>query len=656
MHKNIIRLFFLVLALYLFSPYYSAWKTIQAVKSGSVENMKFYIDFPKVQSSVKQQMDTALELQVEEDPMAGMFIGMFKPVLEQMVDELIKPEKMAELILSGKLQPVKKTKAKTKAKAKREVKNKELSWYAFYDRPNRFRIRLNELTLYMELQSWHWQVTAVGITNLINPDQSGVKKKFIADEIDNHNPSIPVAIDDIEALQKDISNVFYIVSDYGNEARVQGDFHYIPASVSLKPIVTWKTAIDSDGKSVLGAFSEKKLADRKRYHTANQFYLGNWSDVIPKKENAKKITSATGVCSLEVPTLIESYSLNSLAIKKLQIKGQTGVNLKTLKNGLVSLSYYSLFKLGEIKPIIIVRNAAGQPLKQKSSSSSVPVEPLLDARFKLPMRAVTTSINVAGTPEKVELYFPLNLIKVDVDFTSFPKPEVSFGILKSQVKQTRLAKPRIELPLKLIDAEELKKEMRISFHEKINYKKKKVRYLKVILPAIANSTFAIFNYSKLDVIAQGNKIKSQVAKNHPRPNNYWVEFIEPNREGNHNNINYDELRGSITIKYPVNIEIVKLKQGETLHGATLNGVTVTSPENGDIPAYISVFDTRSMLAFDSQNRQIAYLGDALFWNKDVDKVFFWGAPTRVEIKHVTKWIELKLPINLSEKDMIVDKQ
>lgn len=647
--KKIILGLSILVVVYICTPYYSTWKIIQAIKTGSAEQMRDYIDFPKVKNSIKQQMNVAVEEQVKEDPMAGAMLKALMPMMEIAVDEFINPERIAEFMQNGKLQPG----MRSKLKAKEKPVKTDLSWFAFFDTPTRFRISMNDLTLYMDLQDWHWQMTSVGINNLMKQAESKKPKEFIADVIDSNSPPIPVVVDDIESVREDIAAAFQISSDYNNEIRVEGDFTYMPSRDAYNPTVAWTDVIDSDGKSVFGVFSAEKLAERERFNIGDQYYLGKWSGTIPKLDGSKKAVSASGICNFEVPTLIQNYSLGKAELKKLQIQSHSAVNLSALENGSVSLSYYATVELDNIQPTIIVRNASGEPLRQNGSFSRTSEEPIIDVRFNQPMWARTTSITVSGTPEKVELYFPLNPVKIEVPFIAETPPVIISGKPDKPIKHARLIQTKPELPLKAMDIETLKKGISVSFHEKVNYDKTKVRYLQLLLPEIANSTFASLDYSGLDALLNGEIIKAKPSKARTREYRNSVEFVKSNQDFTH--VNYDELRGTVSIKYPANMETFNLKQGETSYEVTLDGLVVILPVNADIPYYTNVFDTRSIVALDEKGRQISYLGADYSWRREPYKIFFWGEPSSVEIKRITKWIELKIPVNVNTNDLVVDQ-
>ena len=69
--KIIIIIIGIGLVAYLITPYYSTWRMMQAVKSGSTEEMRRSIDFPQVQVSIKQQIDTAFEQEMSRGELIG---------------------------------------------------------------------------------------------------------------------------------------------------------------------------------------------------------------------------------------------------------------------------------------------------------------------------------------------------------------------------------------------------------------------------------------------------------------------------------------------------------------------------------------------------------------------------------------------------------
>jgi len=82
---------------YIASPYYSAWKMMQAVKSGSAENMQYYIDFPKVKTSLKQQISTAIEKESSKNPLSTHMAKAFIPLFDKIIDELMQAERLAKI-------------------------------------------------------------------------------------------------------------------------------------------------------------------------------------------------------------------------------------------------------------------------------------------------------------------------------------------------------------------------------------------------------------------------------------------------------------------------------------------------------------------------------------------------------------------------------
>lgn len=643
---------------YLCTPYYSAWRMMQAVKSGSSEQMQRYIDFPKVQSSIKQQIDTAFEQQAGQDPMAAMMAKMFRPMLEDMVEELLQPEKLAALITSGKLNSQRRTNEMEATTKTGELNNtsKSVSWYAFLDRPTRFRIAVDNMVLYMELQDWQWQMTAIGMDDMLDMNRSGdmPDKELIADEIDDNSPVPPKVSADIDALKADIAEAFFLVHDWGEYVQVEGDFHYSPAMSRIKPTVSWLDARDANNKSVLGQFSKKKQDDREKYHSANQYFEGQWRDELPKLSAADKVVSAKGICRISVPTKMEHYSLNASHLKQMQRQDNSAVTLTDLTNGNVSLSYYTPFDQPKVEPVIIVRNADGQPLKQKGAFSSMPEEPVENPQFTQSMRGTSTSITIAGTPQIIDIYLMYQVVTVENEFTATNKPDVSFGKLETPITQTRYAPPVQEPELKIINVEQLKNDSRVSFHEETNYDKTRKRYIKLTLPDIANSTFAYPDYDDLQISLDGQILDVKNERNHPTGNKHKVYFSEKNEDWGSKVLNFDRAQGELKIRYPGKIETLTIKQGENRNGVHLDGAVLTYATGGDIPDYTSVFDTRSVIAY-GENRKFIALLDGSQWDRKMNRLIFWGEPDYVIAKQVSEWIELLIPVDLTIKDLQMDK-
>ena len=215
--------FAIILAtVFIASPYYSAWKIIHAVQSGSVDELQHYINFESLQASTKQQFQTSLDSQLENDPMLGSLMkAMLTPMVDILVEDLIDPEKLALIIQQGRLKSPKSNTKDSKVDSKSKSIN-DINWYAFFVLPHRFLIQIEDLALYMEIQDWHWTVTAIGIDALMDGGSVKTEKAFVADVINESPPSTPsvLAPHQIEELISDTSNNFYIDYNYGNSCHL----------------------------------------------------------------------------------------------------------------------------------------------------------------------------------------------------------------------------------------------------------------------------------------------------------------------------------------------------------------------------------------------------------------------------------------------------
>jgi hypothetical protein len=718
--------FAIILAtVFIASPYYSAWKIIHAVQSGSVDELQHYINFESLQASTKQQFQTSLDSQLENDPMLGSLMkAMLTPMVDILVEDLIDPEKLALIIQQGRLKSPKSNTKDSKVDSKSKSIN-DINWYAFFVLPHRFLIQIEDLALYMEIQDWHWTVTAIGIDALMDGGSVKTEKAFVADVINESPPSTPsvLAPHQIEELISDTSNNFYIDYNYGNSAIISGIFFYSPNYAMFTPTVIWHQALDEDGNNNLGVFSQEELEKREQYNSANRYNKGKWSDEIPKFNNNKNIVTASGTCTLKFPKNIEQYSLNSNQLNVIQVQSDTAVTLTSLNNGSISYSSYTPFTENEINPVIIIRNAQGQALETSGSSSMTHNTSIIDARFSQPMRSSNSTVRVKGTPSSIEIYFPLNYNSLDIPITAHNKPEVLFGDLKVKIKQTRLVEPFTELPFESLNKHDILSSAKVSFKESINWEKLKQKYLEIELPDNANSIFSKVVVDQLKVLNNGTPVEYKISR-HTNSNIYKFYFKESSKDWTDIDAKFNEIKGQISFQYPSEMEIFQIFQGESMHGLSLKGPLVikhanikqaipskapntsktsTSNEqrsksnknldtsqvsfdltdltnvgklsfnnaqkksnsskprapkfkltrNPDLPTYHDMYKSRSMNAYDHKGRPIAYLGTSSSHKHEDQKTYFWGEPTYIEAKRITRWHNIVIPIDFTDSDLQV---
>ena len=637
----------LLLVVYIASPYYSAYRLIEAAKSGSEPGLRHYVDFESVQSSLKSQLDKSIEQTLSSDPMASMFSDMLRKMSATMVEQIVRPEVLAEMIRNGRANP-RPGGPPRKPEAAGETSG-VTSWYAFFDRPNRFKVKLNELVLYMHFRDFHWQLTDIGLDNLIGNPQPPPPREPVADEIDPTPPaSIQAARGDLSAAEDYVRQAFHIDYSSGDTLNVKGEFYYFPFRESIEPSVHWTEVINTRGESVLGEFPP----DHEKTSLDNSYSDNVLHDRIPVKPEAGDIDYAKGVCSLQIPTAVDSYKLSSGDIKTLHKVGQSAVNLKSLRNGGVALDYYNVFALGKIRPQIIVRNAAGQVLKTGGYSSFSRETPLDHREFTQPMRAVSLNLEVKGTPASVEINIPVATQALQVPVITYPKPKVSFGKLKSEIRRIRLAKPVAERPFESLSREKLRKQVTLKYIAEKNWDKTTSRYLELNLPDAVAMQFATPDYTDIVPTKAGKAVPFRIERtrwNGVFKAKFNVKFNAKTGDWSRDDADYDALTGSVKLTWPTHIETFTLAQGDTRFGATLLGPQLIYKRNQGIPDYSAFGQARAAIAFDKQGRVIETLDSSS--SRDEEKVLFWGAPTSVEIKRITKQQELSLPVELTQKDL-----
>lgn len=637
---------------YMASPYYSTWKIMQAVQSGSAEQMRAYIDFPSVRASVNQQFDQAMEEAIEKDPMAAAFAGLAKMMLDEMTEQILQPEILAQAIRDGKLNKKSLQKAKLPgtddaAPVNEAPSDDPISWSAFFDRPDRFRISVGELSVYLELRDWGWKLTAVGIEGLMEKGEKRTSpRELVADEIDYESLPPPVAATDLNRVRREIAEAFFIEQDWGDNLRVEGDFFYLPARQSIKASVNWLDAVDAKGNSVLGEFSEAQLEKRNKFGGFPRYRDGQWTDELPKKPGSGEVVSATGLCTIQVPTRIDQVSLDADLLDEMVVFEQAAVTLKSLRNGQASFSYYTPFDEPKVEPVVIVRNAAGQVLKIPGNTSMSSEEPVTNAQFKQPMYGTTKSLDVSGTPHSIEFYFPQAWKTVESRFTAIKAPQVSFGKFKTPITRTRYASPVEPFKFTPVEPDEFLNGVEVSLQTS-TYDDERRLYLQLDLADKLEGNFFIPNGDALKISNAGVAVE---AKTNRSKSTSWhqLSFSEP-ETGNH--IEIDRIQGVVEVRYPAEVELIKVHQGELRDGIGLSQESLRFPKNGDVLPFNRAFGARSIVAYGSNDKQIRLLKDSSFWDKKGNRLIFWGAPKYVTVLVARKWHRLEIPVDLSLDDI-----
>ena len=645
--KVIIGSAFVICLTYVLSPYYAGYQMFHAIKSGSEEGMTQYIDFGSVRDSIKQQVNTSMEQKSSGDPLENSLLQAFRPMIDTMVDELVTPDKLAAFIKSGDLRPVGKKKHQQESQEQHTAD--ELSWYAFFDRINRFRISLNKLVLYMEFKSGRWMLVAVGSSDLLDFSKRDASKEeqHVADEIDDKPILIPQAYRDLSMLKARYANSFFIDGDYGNKFSLEGDLFSLSGLNNSRPILVAFEGYDENGNVITRDFTESEKEKKEKF---SFFFDGAWREEIHKLSSDVNIDKLNGRIQIDVPTGVESFQLNVDDKGTLQKNPVTAVTLTDIRNGLVVLSLYSPYGHDDNEFVIVCRNKNGKPLKISGRSWVSHQEAI-----KLPggndeYQGRSMTLRVSGTPHSVEVYTITNSETVDIDFTAYPKPEVSFGELKTPIRKTRYTRPKSEPELLEVSMADLAG-VTYEYKQEMTYDGKERRFLHFILPKKTNTYFAQVDYSGIKLSLNNEDVNFKANKVHVGQTNFKVYFGQPDKEWGES-VKLDKIEGKVTFRYPAKIEKRIIKQGESEDGVSLQKHNFTYLKDSPVLSYNFVWPVRSARAYDAEKREIALL-ESSSWGKKENSVLFWGQPAYVEYKVVTEWLTLDLEINKTKDDMII---
>lgn len=633
-------------SIYVASPYYAGYQMFQAIKTGSEEGMTKYIDFVSVRDSIKQQVDTSIEQNSSGDPLTNSMIKAFRPMIDKIVDEMVAPDKLAAFIKTGDLK---------QASRQRQKDNKEqdsaetLSWYAFFDRINRFRVSVDKLVLYMEFRDFQWKLVALGSSDFLDfsKGRSKKSKQHVADEIDENPAPIPQAYSDLNSIKKRYADSFFITGDYSTKFVLEGDLFFL--SSNSKPTLVAFEGYDRDGNVVTRDSTEAEKEQKAKY---SYFYNGSWREDIHKISSDLKIHELQGRLQIDVPTGIESYQLNADDKGKLQKKSVTAVTLTDISNGSVGLSLYKPYDKGEKEFVLICRNKDGQRLKTSGHSWGSPIEPITLPGIQSEYKARHMTLRVSGTPHSVEVYYVHKDEKVEIDFTAYQKPEVSFGQLKSPIRRTRYVAPKSEPEPELLEMSKADLDgITYEYKQEVGYDGKERRFLHFILPKKSNTYFAKADYSGIKLSLNNQNVDFKVNKEHSGQTNFKVLFSQPNNEWGES-VKLDKIGGKVVFRYPVKIEKKTIKQGENKNGISLMGHNFYYSKGSSVLPYSSVWPVVAARAYDEHKREIALL-DSSIRGRNENNITFWGSPAYVEYKVANEWLTLEFDINKTKDDMVI---
>ena len=633
-------------SIYAASPYYAGYQMFQAIKAGSEEGMTKYIDFVSVRDSIRQQVDTSIEQNTGGDPLTSSMLKAFRPMIDKMVDEMVAPDKLAAFIKTGDLKQA--SRQKQKGSKKLDIVE-DVSWYAFFDRINRFRVSVEKLVLYMEFKDFQWKLVAVGSSDFLDFSKERSKKveQHVADEIDESPAPIPQAYSDLSSFKKRYADSFFITGDYGSKFALEGDLFFLSSLKNSKPTLVAFEGYNKDGNVVTRDFTAAEKEQKAKY---SYFSNGSWREDIHKISSDFKIHELKGRLQIDVPTGVESFQLSADDKGKLQKKSVTAVTLTDISNGSVGLSLYNPYDEGEKEFVVICRNKDGQRLKTSGASWMSPNEPVTLPGIQSEYKARNMTLGVSGTPHSVEVYYVHKGEKVEIDFTAYQKPEVSFGELKAPIRRTRYVAPKSEPELLEISKADLGG-ITYEYKQEVGYDGKERRFLHFILPKKPNTYFAKPDYSGIKLSLNNQNVDFKVNKEHMGQINFKVVFGQPNNEWGES-VKLDKVSGKVVFSYPAKIEKWIIKQGESKDGVRLVDHSFSYPKDSSVLPYSSVWPVVSARAYDAQKLEISLL-DSSSWGKERNNVMFWGSPSYVEYKVVTEWLTLEFDIDKTQDDIIV---
>lgn len=160
----------LIAVAYLSYPYFALWGLTQALETGDRKEIGERIDFASVRQGLKEDLSAYFDQTAKQrsggkdDPFGEMIGAMARPLMEGMIESMVTPEALAELIAESKVPRAE----DGSPAAGSDSPDASLEWseidYAFFTSPTRFLVDTDGVKLSMNLTRSGWKVVRVQVS------------------------------------------------------------------------------------------------------------------------------------------------------------------------------------------------------------------------------------------------------------------------------------------------------------------------------------------------------------------------------------------------------------------------------------------------------------------------------------------------------------
>jgi hypothetical protein len=189
-----IALLLLFIGAYYGSPYWAIHQMQAAGKAGEGDRLASYVDFPAVRESLKSQMLAMMVKQLQSDstkdnPFAAFGLAIAGTMVNALVDGMVTPESLANMVTSGKANPGKVASAPPPVADSTSDKQQTPRVDRRYVGMDVFHVEMHEpdtdklmLTFVLNREGWFgWKLKSVRMPALTEPNATRVEPKITAE-------------------------------------------------------------------------------------------------------------------------------------------------------------------------------------------------------------------------------------------------------------------------------------------------------------------------------------------------------------------------------------------------------------------------------------------------------------------------------------------
>lgn len=432
-----------------------------------------------------------------------------------------------------------------------------------------------------------------------------------------------------------------------NQLMVENDNFFYPESKLVELDLKWLKALDKSNKNLI-AKDDKTNEVRKvsMQFSSNQFIKLN-------SEAGKDIVRIEGEVNIKAPVKFERINLTKDQLLKPLKMDTMQVRLLKMENDLVGIYVSGDYKNIECYPF----NADGLQLSVNSfSSMTLGGDPKEIEGLKLPKDLGSGSFiyfKANGEVSQVEVLAVFKYMEQKLKCNHTPALPLESGKIKSDKERYQAFYPTDFSTLNKPDTAVLKAKDRISIIREYNEFDKETKWrLTYQLPLHwIQTAYAVPEFKDLVVTLKNKPVKVSDNQGYYDRESGSLGYIPMNEE--YKPVDYDQIKGTVLLKYPATIKTVTIKKGEKKFGVEKiegNKLTINEDQLGEVKDMINdeILPLRAYGKGAWPLKKDNYTVSESSNNGVLYQYFYFGNIQSVQIDQPGEWIEMSIPFTLKK--------